>query len=169
MLVEVRISARNSSRLLQKGAKEIAPQILPLMTVLYILMFLGSFLEYLFAARAISFLWTIGFGGLFLLAKALKFWAVSTLGPHWTMKVLILPENEVITTGPYRWIRHPNYLAVLMEIAGTVLLGKCYITFVTVFLSFLLVLFYRIRAEEDALLRYTNYGSQMAFKSRFLP
>ena len=169
MLAELRISIRNSTRLSKKGAIEIDPWILPLMAFLYVLMFVGSLLEYLLIPKAISLVWALLFGGLFLLAKSLKFWAVAALGPFWTMKLLVLPGSSVVTAGPYRWIRHPNYSAVLLEIAGITLLGKSYLTFCVVFLSFSIILYHRIRSEEDALRKHTDYADQLVSKGRFLP
>lgn len=169
MLGEIRISAGNSARLLQEGAVDVAPAILPIMAVIFVLMYTGSFLEYFLMSRDVSMWWFTIFLGVFLSAKGLKFWAVSALGRYWTMKVLIVPESKVITTGPYRWIRHPNYVAVLMEIAGTTLTGKNFITFAFVFVSFAIVLYCRIRVEEKALLKNTNYSEEMISRRRFLP
>jgi methyltransferase len=169
MLVECWISARNSKALLQKGAVEIASFILPVMASLYGLMYVGCVTEYLFLGREISLAWAFSLGVLFCLAKALKFWAIASLGSLWTMRVLILPESKVVTVGPYRWIRHPNYVAVLAEIAATTLIGKCFYTFAIVIILFSVTLVFRIQYEERALKEYTDYGDQMAIRHRFLP
>ena len=169
MLFETWISARNSRQLIKKGALEIAPHLLPFMIGIYAIMYVGSWLEFLWIPRENSVAWVAGFGFLFCAAKALKFWAVSSLGSFWTMRVLILPESNVVTSGPYRWIRHPNYVAVLLEIAATPLIGKCFITFAVVMILFSIVLALRIRYEEAALKQHTNYGDQMIVRRRFLP
>ena len=169
MLVESWISARNSRVLLHKGAVEIAPHLFPIMAILYGLMYLGGLAEYLYFRREISLEWVISFGIFFCLAKALKFWAIASLGSFWTMRVLILPESKVVTGGPYRWIRHPNYVAVLTEIAATTLIGKCFYTFGIVIILFSVTLVLRIQNEERALKEYTDYSDQMAVRHRFLP
>jgi methyltransferase len=169
MLVETWISARNSKVLLQKGAVEIAPFLLPIMAFLYGIMFAGSLVEYVVIPRQIPFYWAGSFFLLFCLAKILKFWAVSSLGSFWTMRVLILPESNVVTSGPYRWIRHPNYVAVLMEIAATTLIGKCFYTFAVVIVMFSATLVLRIRHEEAGLKQFTDYSGQMGIRGRFLP
>jgi methyltransferase len=169
MLVESWISARNSRELLQKGAVEIAPHLFPVMAILYGVMYFGGLAEHLFFRREISLAWAFSFGILFCLAKALKFWAIASLGSFWTMRVLILPESRVVTGGPYRWIRHPNYIAVLMEIAATTLIGKCFYTFGIVIILFSVTLVFRIQYEERALKEYTDYSDQMAIRHRFLP
>jgi methyltransferase len=169
MLYEVRVSQRNSAALVAEGAVEIAPRILPVMTALYLLMFAGSFVEYWLFARPISMIWAVSFFSLFCAAKLLKFWSVRTLGKFWTMKVLVVPGSNAVTGGPYRWMRHPNYAAVLMEIAATTLLGKCIITCAIVLLSFVATLVFRIRSEEAALIRYTDYNNAMPDLRRLVP
>jgi methyltransferase len=169
MLGEYWISARNSRTLLQKGAVEIAPFLLPVMATLYGVMYFGGLAEHLFFRREVSPAWAISFGVLFCLAKALKFWAIASLGSFWTMRVLILPKSSVVTAGPYRWIRHPNYVAVLMEIAATTLIGKCFYTFAVVIILFSVTLVSRIQYEERALKEYTDYSDQMGVRHRFLP
>ena len=169
MLFEVRISIRNSAALIRRGAIEIGPAVLPVMTMMYIVMYMGSVVEFLLSHPVLPLWWLLLFLMIFVLAKGLKFWAVSTLGEYWTMKLLILPESKVVTAGPYRWVRHPNYIAVLLEIAATTLLGKCFVTFGVVFFSFLVVLRYRIRLEEEGLLSHTDYAAGMTSKRRFLP
>ena len=169
MLWEVRVSSRNSAALLRRGAVEVAPALLPIMTVMYIAMYIGSGWEYHYFSRQISLTWAMSFVLLFLAAKLLKLWAVSSLGNYWTMKVLIVPGSSVVVKGPYRWMKHPNYVAVLLEIAAIPLVARCYLTFAAVCIGFPAVLFFRIRAEEKALLHYTDYASQMRSKGRFLP
>lgn len=168
MLWEVRVSSRNSAALLQRGAIEVAPALLPVMTMIYIVMYIGSGWEHIHLSRHISPAWALSFLALFVLAKLLKLWAVTSLGPNWTMRVLIVPGSRVVVHGPYKWMRHPNYVAVLLEIAATTLLGRCYWTFATVWSAFIIVLFFRIRAEETALLADTDYAAQMTHKKRFL-
>jgi methyltransferase len=168
MLYEARISARNSRELIKQGAVEIAPFVLPLMIVIYAMMFLGSAFEFHYLHRLVSPLWAAVFLFLFAGAKVLKFWAVKALGKFWTMRVLIVPQTKVVTTGPYRWIRHPNYVAVILELAATPLIGKCFLTFGCVTVSFAIALVLRIRAEETALKKYTDYSQQMLSRRRFL-
>jgi len=155
--VETGISMRNSSRLIRQGAIEVSPIIFRLMALLYIWMYVGSFWEWFVFRRPLSSTWISGFGLLFVAAKLLKFLAVRALGVYWTMRVLIIPGTKVVATGPYKWMRHPNYAAVLMEIAATTLIGKSFLTFAAVFSLFCIVLIFRIRGEETALRKFTNF------------
>ena len=54
----------------------------------------------------------------FVVAKALKLWAIRSLGERWTFRVFVLPGSRLVTDGPYRWVRHPNYIAVVGELVG---------------------------------------------------
>jgi methyltransferase len=168
-LVEAAISRKNSSALIAKGAIDVAPYLLPLMVLLYVFQFAGSVFEYYRATREVSFAWLIIFGSIVLAAKALKFWAISSLGSFWTMKVLIVPGSQAVTAGPYRWIRHPNYIAVVTESLALPLMGKAYVTTICVAMVFSCLLFLRIRAEEQSLIQYTDYSKTMATKRRFIP
>ena len=89
--------------------------------------------------------------GVFTAAKLLKFWAIATLGERWTYKVLVLPGIPLVASGPYRLMRHPNYVGVVGELIGMALITGARVTGPAglVFFSWLLVR--RIRAEEQAL------------------
>jgi methyltransferase len=168
-LFEVAISRKNSNALIEKGAIDVAPHLLPLMVAVYGLKFAGSLIEYFITKPDLSILWAAIFVGLLIAAKALKFWAVSTLGPYWSMKVLIVPGTQTVNHGPYRWIRHPNYVAVMMEIIALPLIGKAFITATVVTILFAILLYLRINAEEQALIEYTDYDKTMTGKRRFIP
>ncbi len=92
-------------------------------------------------------------GGLVLfgLAKALKVWAISSLGLRWTYRVLILPGVPLVTAGPYRFLTHPNYLAVVGELVSVALIVAAPITGVLATLGFGMLMRARIRVEDRAL------------------
>jgi methyltransferase len=139
------------------------------MAFLYIALYFGSALEYFFVPKEISFGYGIAMFSVLLVAKALKLWAVRSLGKYWTMRVLIVPGSHTVTQGPYRYIKHPNYLAVLLEIAAIALAGKSIITFLIIFSLFSWILYYRVVSEEKALLQHTDYSQSMISKRRFIP
>jgi methyltransferase len=88
---------------------------------------------------------------LFGLAKALKIWAISSLGSRWSYRVLVVPGEPLVTTGPYRFIPHPNYLAVVGEIASVAAVVWAPVTGVLVTMGFGWLLIARIRIEDRAL------------------
>ena len=88
---------------------------------------------------------------LFGLAKALKVWAISSLGSRWTYRVLVLPGRPLITSGPYRFIPHPNYLAVVGEIVSVAMIVWAPFTGVLATIGFGWLMVARIRVEDRAL------------------
>jgi methyltransferase len=93
----------------------------------------------------------VGGLALFGLAKALKVWAISSLGSRWTYRVLVLPGAPLITSGPYRFIPHPNYLAVVGEIMSVALVVWAPVTGVLSTIGFGWLMAARIRIEDRAL------------------
>jgi methyltransferase len=87
----------------------------------------------------------------FLLAKAIKYWAIATLGPRWTFRVLVPPASTLIATGPYRFMRHPNYVGVMGELAGMGIMAQAPISGALSVVVFGLIIVARIRVEERAL------------------
>lgn len=102
-----------------------------------------------------------------LLATALRVWTLATLGGAWNVRVL--PPTTVVTHGPYRYIRHPNYLCVILEVAALPLfhtaIGAALV--LTVWNGF--VLAYRIRTEEEALSRLEAWRTAFAGRARLIP
>jgi methyltransferase len=88
---------------------------------------------------------------LFGLAKALKVWAISSLGSKWSYRVLVVPGDPLVTTGPYRFISHPNYLAVVGEIVSVAAIVWAPITGTLATIAFGALMVARIRVEERAL------------------
>lgn len=88
---------------------------------------------------------------MFGLAKALKGWAISSLGTRWTFRVLVPPGDRLVASGPYRFLRHPNYLAVGGEIAGAALLVGAFFSGVVFLAGFGWLMRRRIAVEERAL------------------
>jgi methyltransferase len=93
----------------------------------------------------------IGGLALFGLAKALKVWAISSLGSRWTYRVLVLPGAPLISSGPYRFIPHPNYLAVAGEIVSVAMIVWAPVTGVLATIGFGWLMVARIRVEDRAL------------------
>lgn len=90
---------------------------------------------------------------LFLLAKALKYWAIATLGPRWCFRVLVPPGSSRTLDGPYRWFPHPNYNAVAGELAGFGLMVHAGRVGLLATLWFVLLMWRRVQVEERALSR----------------
>jgi methyltransferase len=100
-------------------------------------------------------------------ATVLRFKVLSALGGYWNVGVL--RPKGFVTNGPYRHIRHPNYLAVTLEIPAICLLHGAWISSVALSAANGIVLFFRIRAEERVLNRVPGYAEAMGGKGRFIP
>jgi len=103
------------------------------------------------------------------LAMALRYWAVATLGDRWNIHTVIVPGEGVVTGGPYRFVRHPNYLALMVETVALPLVHSAWWSACASCLVFPFLLAGRIRAEEAELIRHTDYGAAFGGRGRLLP
>jgi methyltransferase len=150
MSIEARLSAMNERVLRAQGAVEPAGDVYALMQVAYPAGFIAMLVEgWLRGAR----LTTIAMVGalVFAAAKALKYWVIGTLGQRWSFRVLVPPRSTRILRGPYRVMRHPNYLAVAGEIAGFALLTRAPVAGLLMVAIFGWLMLARIAVEERAL------------------
>ena len=150
MIGEAMVSARHDRALRASGAVEPRDDVIRLMQVAYPAAFAALVAEsWLRGVVADAVFW---WGALlFALAKALKYWAIATLGPRWTFRVLVPPDSTPIRTGPYRVARHPNYIAVVGELAGVAVMAHAWITAPLAMGGFILLMRRRIVIEERAL------------------
>jgi methyltransferase len=87
----------------------------------------------------------------FVLAKVLKYWAIASLGPRWTFRVLVPAGAPLVVSGPYAFVRHPNYVAVIGEFVALAMIVGAWVTGPVVALLFAELIRRRIRVEERAL------------------
>lgn len=145
-LAELAYARRNESRLRARGAVESGARHYPLFILLHGTWLLAVFLL-IPADRTPS--WPLL--ALFVLLQAARVWVVATLGPYWTTRVLSLPGAPLVRRGPYRWVRHPNYVVVAAEIAVLPLAFDSWAIAIVFSLANALLLRHRIGIEEDAL------------------
>ena len=150
-LRELRRSRRNTRRLLAEGAVEYGRRHYPIMVALHSLLFVACIAERLIRQPVtpplVSGAALLGLAG----AHALRRAAVRALGGRWTTRVIVLPRAPLVSRGPYRYLRHPNYLAVAVEVACIPLAGGCVVTAVLFSAANALLLRARIAVEERAL------------------
>ena len=149
MLVEAAISRRHEIALRGRGAVEPAGDVYRTMRWAYPAAFAAMAIEGAIAGPAPGAA-TVAGALLMVVSKALKVWAIASLGDRWTFRVLVVPEALVVR-GPYRWLRHPNYVAVVGELAGMALLVGAWVAGPAATVLFSLLVWRRIRVEGPAL------------------
>jgi methyltransferase len=110
-LVELWLSRRNTRRLLAEGAREHGSGHYPLIVAVHVLWL--ATLWWLARDRPIDGFWL----ALYVLLELARFWVLATLGRRWTTRIIVLPAAPLVTSGPYRFVNHPNYWVVIGEIA----------------------------------------------------
>lgn len=150
MLVETLRSVRNERGLRRRGAIEPPDDIYPLMSVVYPASFIVMTVEGAWRGGPRP-PWLLAGLALFALAKLLKFYVIAVLGERWTFRVLVPPGAPLVARGPYQFIRHPNYVAVIGELAGVAFFMPAPISGTICVLAFILILVKRIAVEERAL------------------
>ena len=144
-LGELWLSNRNTARLLAQGAREHSPGHYPLIVALHAAWL--ACIWWLAPLRSVGAFWL----ALFVVIELARIWVLVSLGPHWTTRIIVLPDAPRVRRGPYRWINHPNYAVVVAEIAVLPLVfGLWQIALVFSVLNAAL-LTVRIRAENGAL------------------
>lgn len=150
MAGEAVLSAYNETQLRAKGASEPPGDVIHIMRWAYPASFVAMGIEGALTGPAPREVLLYGLA-LLGFAKALKLWAITTLGSRWTYRVLVLPNAPLITSGPYRLLSHPNYLAVSGEIASVALIVWAPITGVLATIGFGWLMIRRIAVEDRAL------------------
>ena len=151
-LAELRLAERNRVALLEQGAVEVGQSHYSWMVAMHTAFLASCVTEVWLLER--PFIPALAASMLILLiaASGARYWAISTLGGRWTTRILVLPGASPVTGGPYRFVRHPNYLAVAAEIAALPLAHTAWITALTFSTAnSVLLLLVRIPAEEAAL------------------
>jgi methyltransferase len=110
-LAELGLAQWNTLRLRAAGGVEFGASHYPLMVALHAFWLLGLWM--LGHARSVDPIWL----AVFILLQAGRLWVIASLGRRWTTRIIVLPGASPVARGPYRWLRHPNYVVVALEIA----------------------------------------------------
>jgi methyltransferase len=148
MIVEARLAAANERIQRVLGGIEPPGDVYRIMQVAYPGVFLAMIAEGAWQPGHEQL--TIG-AAIFVAAKILKWSAILTLGPAWTFRVIVRPGIPLVAAGPYRWLRHPNYVGVVGELAGVALMSGARIAGPLGTAFFVVLMLKRIRVEERAL------------------
>jgi methyltransferase len=150
-VAELAVSLRNAAWSFRQGGVESGRRHYPFMVLLHTGLLAGCVVEVVVADR--PFTPALGWPMLAVvaLAQGLRWWCISVLGHQWNTRVIVVPGLPLVAAGPYRWLRHPNYVAVVAEGIALPLVHDAWITAIVFTLLNLPLLAVRISAEETAL------------------
>ena len=149
-LTELLIAKRNERILKAQGGIEFDKNGYRVIVIMHVAFFVSLICEKVFLSRMLNSYWII-FAALFGVAQFLRYWAIKSLGVYWNTKILVLPNHKLVIAGPYKFLRHPNYIAVVIEFAVIPLIFSCYLTAFVFSLINLILLRRRIKIEESAI------------------
>src|SRR5512141_1055844 len=152
-LWELWLCRRNRRRLLARGGREVRPDTYRTMAALHLL-FLASLALESYPWRVPADVRTWACLASLAAVTSLRYWAISSLGEYWNTHVVVVPGARLVRSGPYRFLRHPNYLVIVLEFLLLPLLMRAPATLVVFSLVNLAVLRQRIRIEEAALAEF---------------
>lgn len=166
-LAEVGVAKSNERWMMERGAFEAGANHYPVMVALHVCFFLSLLTEVTIRQSEWT-MWSMLPLVFFLIAQAIRVWALATLGRSWNTKIIVLPGAEPVNHGPYKWIRHPNYVVVVLEIFFLPLFFQAYVTAIVFSLLNVAMLSVRIKAEEEALNHEGGYQQTFKHVRRFI-
>lgn len=168
-VAELGLSRRNQRRLAERGAQRRPDPVYSWMVLFHTAVLAAAPAEVYLLGRE----WSVWIGGpalaLWAASNALRWWVIRTLAVHWNTQVVDSTSLGVVCAGPYHWIRHPNYLAVYLELPALAMVHTAWATALAALVLHVPILVKRIRAEEEALTASPEYLARMGGKPRFLP
>ena len=168
-LAELGVSRRNQRQLEKQGVRKIPEAHFRWMVILHGAVLVCAGAEVLFLHRPLILALAIPMLALFVLANLLRWWVIRTLAGHWNVEVMESSRVGVVSSGPYRWVRHPNYVAVVAEIFSLPMIHTAWITAIIGTLGDLEILRRRIKVEDGFLMSNQAYRLTMGGKPRFFP
>ena len=168
-LVELRISKRHQADMVARGAAKVDEPKFRWMVLLHTAVLLGAALEVVLLKRPFIPWLAAPMFAILLAANAVRWWVIRTLGEHWNVQVMDSARLGVVTSGPFRYVRHPNYAAVFAEMLALPLIHTAWITATVGTIAHIGVLSQRLSTEERVLFANPDYRAAMTGKPRFLP
>ena len=168
-LVEMHISRQHQKEMATRGAAKVDEPKFRWMVLLHTAVLIGAALEVVFLKRPFLPWLAAPMFAIFLAANALRWWVIRSLGAHWNVQVVDSSRLGVVTSGPFRYVRHPNYAAVFSELLALPLIHTAWITATAGAIAHIGVLAQRLSTEERVLLANPDYRAAMSGKPRFLP
>jgi methyltransferase len=168
-IFELGVSRRHQHQMAADGATKVKEPQFRWMVFVHTAVLIGAALEVVFFRRPFIPILAAVMLLLFLAANGVRLWVVRTMGKHWNVQVMNSMSLGVVTDGPFRFVRHPNYAAVFVEMVSLPLIHTAWITAVLGCVGCLATISQRIALEESVLFANPAYRTAMAGKPRFLP
>ena len=150
-LAELVISNRNAAWSLQRGGRETGRRHYAVMVVLHTGLLVGMLVEAWVRRPHVGALLASSMLLLAVASQALRWWCIRTLGVRWNTRVIVVPDLPLVRSGPYRFLSHPNYVAVVVEGFALPLVHAAWITALVFTVANALLLTVRLRVESFAL------------------
>jgi methyltransferase len=150
-LAELVVSTRNAAWSLQRGGTETGQGHYPVMVVLHTGLLVGMLVEAWVRRPVVPVALAATMLVLAVASQALRWWCITTLGPRWNTRVIVVPGLPLVSSGPYRYLSHPNYVAVVVEGVALPLVHAAWITALVFTVANAALLTVRLRVENDAL------------------
>jgi methyltransferase len=168
-LAELWISRRNQRQLEKKGVRKIPEPHFRWMVLLHGSVLVIAGLEVLFLHRPLIPALAIPMAVLFVLSNVLRWWVIQTLGGLWNVELMESMSVGVVSSGPYRWVRHPNYVGVVAEVFSLPMIHTAWIAATLGTLGYMIILRRRLKLEDGFLMSDPAYRLAMGEKPRFFP
>lgn len=168
-LFELRIAKNNEARILALGGKKHDDNLLGIVKVMQTAWFIAAIAEVWYFDRPFSFINAAIALILTLAGQVLRYLSMQALKERWTLSIMTLQDAPVVNRGIYRYLRHPSWLGVILEIAALPMIHGAYLTAIVFSLANALLMYQRIQTEEKALTANSNYAVVFAKRSRFIP
>lgn len=167
---ELAVSLRNARRAFARGGVEVEGRgAYAAMVGVHALFLPAAALEAFALERPFVPALAAAMAALVVLSMTLRWWAIATLGDRWNTRVIVVPGEPAIARGPYRFLRHPNYVAVTIEMFAIPLVHSAWLTALVWSGASALLLARRIPLEERALELYNDYRARLGDRRRFVP
>lgn len=148
---ELLVARRNQRWSRRHGAVEVGSEHYPAMVALHLALLVAAPAEAVLRVRRPPLALAAAMVGAVAASQGLRWWCIATLGPRWNTRILVIPGLAPVRAGPYRWLDHPNYVAVTVEGMALPLAGGAWRTAAAFGVLNAALLRVRIRAEEQAL------------------
>ena len=168
-LLELKHSRNHEAALKARGGLEMAPNQFASMRLLHLFWLGGCVAEAYWIREPPPPTIVLPAAALLMAGQILRYAAMSALGERWTVRIIALPGVPPVRRGIYRYMRHPNYLGVILEIAALPMIFGCWITALIGSAANALILWIRVRTEEAALEAVSDYEESFGSTRRFFP